>query len=344
VTFDNAGVEGIEWSPDGRTLAFSSGRAGLYSLWTVPASGGAISWLAGGGSKLKHPTGVPKRNALAYENWIYEVNLWSVDGAGAATRITTSTDEWEYHPEVSPDGTRVAFVSTRSGSEEIWITGIDGRDPSQVTSFHGPRVATPRFSPDGRSLVFTARPDGRADVYVVELASRATRRVTDDPADDVTPSFTRDGASILFSSRRTGAWEVWRVPAAGGAATRLTTGGGSAPAEGPDGSVWFVRLGTRGLSRIPASGGAAVLAVPSLPAESYADWRLGKDGVLFKSGEVGDGSTISIAPYDGGEPRVFATLVNQAWPGFAVGPDGKTLVYGPSDRPYVALKMIENAC
>jgi Tol biopolymer transport system component/DNA-binding winged helix-turn-helix (wHTH) protein len=345
LTFENAGIEGLDFSPDGRTLAFSSSRAGLYSLWTIPASGGAVSWLAGGGSKLKHPSAAAKKNALAYENWIYEVNLWSLPLAsgGAPVRLTSSTDEWEFQPELSPEGSHVAFVSTRSGSEEIWTVRLDGSDAQQITTFKGPRVATPRWSPDGKSLVFSARPEGRADVYVLDLASRTPKRLTTDPADDVLPSFSNDGASVVYASRRTGAWEVWRVTLAGGPPARVTNGGGTAPAEAPDGSLYFVKLGERGLWRLPPGGGAAVLAVPELAASDWREWHPTKDGIVYRSAERADVPVVSFAPYGGGPSRELASLTNQAWSGFTVSGDGATLVYARSDRRYVDLKMIVNA-
>ncbi len=345
LTFDNAGVEGVEWSPDSGSLAFSSSRAGLYSLWKIPAKGGAVSWLAGGGSKLKHPAAAARRNVLAYENWIYEVNLWSVPlgRREPAVRLTSSTDEWEFQPEVSPDGSLVAFVSTRSGSEEIWTVRRDGADPRQVTSFKGPRVATPRFSPDGRSLVFSARPEGRADLFVVDLATRVQRRLTSDPADELMPSFSRDGASVYFSSRVSGVWEVWRVPARGGDPVRMTEGGGQAPMEAPDGFVYFVRLGEKGLWRMPKGGGAAALAVPSLTADAWAEWHPSERGIVFRSSERDDKAVVSLAPYGGGPSVELATLEDQAWSGFAVSPDGGSLVYARTNRRYADLKMLENA-
>ena len=54
-------------------------------------------------------------------------------------------------PHYSPDGTRIAFSSTRSGVEEIWIANRDGTNPQQVTSFEGPQCSNPQWSPNGRS-------------------------------------------------------------------------------------------------------------------------------------------------------------------------------------------------
>ena len=55
VTFDEADITGIDWSSDGRTIVYSSDRAGGYSLWRVSAQGGEAMLLAGGAARMKHP-------------------------------------------------------------------------------------------------------------------------------------------------------------------------------------------------------------------------------------------------------------------------------------------------
>ena len=62
------------------------------------------------------------------------MNLWSVPIAGSPgskdpSRVTFATDEWEFDPEFSPDGGRVAYVSTKTGAPEIWTTDLRGEIP-----------------------------------------------------------------------------------------------------------------------------------------------------------------------------------------------------------------------
>ena len=62
LTFDDRDTMGSDWSADGRSIVFSSSRAGIYSLWRVPATGGGEpSWVAGGGIKMKHPSAARQR-------------------------------------------------------------------------------------------------------------------------------------------------------------------------------------------------------------------------------------------------------------------------------------------
>src|SRR4051794_33456596 len=81
----------------------------------------------------------------------------TVDDSPAAQSISSTDD---YHPQYSPDGSKIAFASRRSGKEEIWVVNSDGSSPVQLTSFNGPATGCPRWSADGKSLAF----DSRADV------------------------------------------------------------------------------------------------------------------------------------------------------------------------------------
>ena len=355
LTFDNRDTMGSSWSEDGKSLVFSSSRAGIYSLWRVPASGGEPTWVAGGGIKMKHPSTARAKNAVAFENWLYEVNLWRVPARPgsplpdprprAPLRLTDANDEWNFEPAVSPDGGRVAFVSTRSGSPEIWLTGRDGGTAKKLTSFGGARMETPRWSADGRRLVFSARRETRADLWVVEAAGGVPDRLTSGPGDAVAPSWSRDGQSIYFASRRSGAWQVWKLRTSDRSAAAVTRDGGYAARESPDGrALYFTRTGKPGIWRQVADGGPASRVVAELAPEDWANWEVGADGLYFRElcGEHKEPAVVFLA-LGSSQPVHLALLSEQGWSGFSVAPDGSWLVYPRVDRHTCDIRLIENA-
>jgi Tol biopolymer transport system component/DNA-binding winged helix-turn-helix (wHTH) protein len=348
VTFENRTITGADWAPDGRSLIFSSNRAGLFSLWKIPPGGGEPQLIAGGGSKMKHPSTARKGSAVAYENWHYEVNLWRtpIDNPSVlpAGQLTFAADEWEFDPEFSPDGSRIAYVSTKSGADEIWTTSSDGGNPLQLTSFGGPRLGMPRWSPDGRRLVFTARPEGQADLYTIDASGGAPVRLTSTPGDEAAPSWSRDGRFIYFAARRTGDWEVWRAPSAGGTATALTHGGGHTAYESQDGRwVYYSRADAPGIWRMPAAGGQPEEVLAALAPNCWADWRVTGKGIYFKVETNDDHPLIQFLPFGSTQARTVARLDNPAWAGFTVSPDDSAIVYGRADRRDCDIRMIVNA-
>jgi Tol biopolymer transport system component/DNA-binding winged helix-turn-helix (wHTH) protein len=349
LTFEYRALTGVDWSPDGKSVVFSSSRAGLFSLWRLPLSGGEPLLVGGGGSKMKHPSSARAVNAIAYENWNYEVNLWSVplvlpSDSRPPTRVTFATDEWEFDPEFSPDGGRVAYVSTQTGAPEIWTADLHGGNPVQVTTFRGPQLGTPRWSPDGRSLVFSARPAGQADLYLVPASGGSSRRLTNDAGDEVSPAFSRDGKFVYFASRRSGSWQIWKLPAGGGAARAVTRAGGSTSFESTDGRwLYFTRPDANGLWRTPADGGAEELVTAGVLAACAHDWTVTKRGIYFKEDRGDDVAPIvRLLPSGSREALPVATLDQPAWAGFTVAPDDSALVYGRADRREADIRMIEN--
>ncbi len=350
LTFDDRDTMGSAWSEDGRSIVFSSSRAGIYSLWRIPARGGEPAWVAGGGTKMKHPSSARGRPVIAFENWIYEVNLWRVParpGAGSPppVRLTESADEWNFEPHISPDGRRVAFVSTRSGSEEIWIVNADGGGTRRLTSFRGARLETPRWSPDGARLVFSARVPARADLYVVSADGGVPERLTAESDDAVAPSWSRDGRSVYFASRREGGtWQVWRLALEGRGMARVTTDGGYAAQESLDGrSVFFSRADAPGIWRQAVSGGPAERVTDRLAPEDWANWAAGARGLYFRElCPRHEGPAVAFLAYGKSDPVDLAPLSEQGWSGFAVSGDEDWIVYPRIDRHTCDVRVIEN--
>ena len=73
---------------------------------------------------------------------------------GKATRITSGLS-FDSQPRVSPDGKRVAFVSDRSGSDNVWVMSLDRRDTVQITRGNLLGVSSPEWTPDGNGIVLT---------------------------------------------------------------------------------------------------------------------------------------------------------------------------------------------
>ena len=99
--------------------------------------------------------------------------IWRIDADGSNPRAFTHTDKVDSSPRFSPDGRTLAFLSTRTGSTQVFLLPLDGGEPRQKTDFPG-GVAGPLFSADGRWLAFSA------DVYPECGADAACNKKTDD--------------------------------------------------------------------------------------------------------------------------------------------------------------------
>jgi Tol biopolymer transport system component len=331
VTFDNRDVTGLEWSPVGGSIVFSSNRAGTYSLWRVHPEGGEPDWITGGGMKLKDPAVAQHTDRIAFENWVYEINIWEVNPEGEAERLIAST-QWDRQPQFSPDGDRIAFISTRSGHAEIWISDAGGENLTQLTSLGGPHTSQPRWSPDGDRLVFVSRPEGQADLYVVEATGAPPQRLTTHPLDEMAPSWSADGKWIYFGSRRSGNWEVWKVPSSGGESEQVTTRGGYAAFETPDGTViHYVKSDVPGIWAMPLDGGDETLVVEEPPPGGWGSWAATSDGVYYVRSNASE-TELAFYDFDSGTTSTIAAVPEFIPQGLTVSPDGQRILFAQIDR------------
>ena len=212
------------WFPDGRrVIFFSSDGASARARW--------------------HP-------ARQFDPHRPSTNFCILDvDSGERLQLTegASVDE---RPAVSPDGTEVAFVSSRSGSLDIWRIGVDGSGLRQVTET--PTFAyRPVFSPDGGKLAyFTEAADGSNQIVISAWPS---------------------GEAVPYRQRRPFIWAHGPFWAADGQ-TMLIHG----RVEGtPEPALWAVDL---------ESGAAEPIIVPGFEECGHGTWDAAERWMAFDSG------------------------------------------------------------
>lgn len=283
ITRDDAEVPGLAWSSDGRHLIFASTRSGRgYALWAASVDGRTFAMLHDGrGRLLRNPTVARESGEIAFESWrgaqdIWHVSLVDAEDAVAGRRIVDSTRS-DFNPQIAPDGTRIAFTSSRSGSPEIWIAGLeDGAEARRVTRFEGrAQLEGPRWSPDGTRLVFEARSGGQSTIWRVDTDGGVLRRLTDPDYESRSPSWSFDGRRIFFASHLEDGWQIWSLPADGGTLARETRDGGFASRHGLIDGVPTLLVSSRdrdGVHRVEDSGPSRQVA--ALASEHWGNFEL----------------------------------------------------------------------
>jgi len=354
VTFDNRLMVGVAWTPDSKEIVFSSNRGGAsWGLWRVSAAGGAPQRVSVGSEHAFMPTISLKGNRLIYSSTFWNENIWRVPvGAGHRLgkhqRFISSTMQ-EEGPQYSPDGKRIVFQSTRSGSFEIWRSDADGTNLVQLTSFGGPLSGTPHWSPDGRQIACDSRPGAHPNIHILSADGGPVRRLPNDSSDDAVPSWSHDGSWIYFASNRSGNWQVWKRTVGGGKPVQVTKNGGFAALESPDGkSVYYTKFNEDGIWRVPVDGGEEIKVVDEPPENFWGYFAVGPDGLYF----IGDTGTpvkhragFKFFDFASRKITVMGDMEKRPYraaPGLSVSPDGKYLLYVQLDDPRTSLMMAEN--
>jgi Tol biopolymer transport system component len=184
--FDQRTIGGLAWTPDGRGIIFGSNRTGVRNLWQVPVSGGAPERIDAAGDNASYPSISRDGHRLTYSRSWNDSNIWRVPGPaspsaapGAAKKFIASTRE-DVDPRFSADGRRIVFASDRSGSMEIWVSDKNGQNITQLTSFGGPDVGSPHWSPNGHTIALTVwiRRAATLATFISSVQMAASRRVS----------------------------------------------------------------------------------------------------------------------------------------------------------------------
>jgi Tol biopolymer transport system component/DNA-binding winged helix-turn-helix (wHTH) protein len=344
---------GLAWTPDGRDIVFA--QAGFLAnagwLWKISARGGEPERLQFGQGGIEPSI---RGNRLVYSRQELNLNIWrrkldSLLSASPPDRIISST-RMESGPQYSPDGSKIAFESTRSGAYEVWICRSDGSDLLQLTHYDS-ISGTPRWSPNGQQIVFDSRvfgSNGNTDIFVVDSHGGSPRRLTGGASaasSAEVPSWSRDGRWIYFASDRSGGWEVWKIPSTGGPAVQVTHRGGFAAFESLDGKVLYYAKGLNvpGLWRMPSDGGEESELISSLEPGYWGYWAVVEDGIYYLDTTAKPGiAFFNVTTHR--TARVFDLENRPAReaPGLAVSPDKGTILYTQVDALTRDITLVEN--
>jgi Tol biopolymer transport system component len=127
-------------------------------------------------------------------------DIWLMNlRTGHRRRLTGSGEPRNWGASWSPNGRWIAYNHGGLQEPQLWLMRPDGSGAHRVA----PGWAEyPRFSPDGRSIVFESRRDGNYEIYTIRRDGGGLRRLTRTPQDEGDPSYSPDGRHILFTSQR----------------------------------------------------------------------------------------------------------------------------------------------
>jgi Tol biopolymer transport system component len=169
------------------------------------------------------------------------------DGVGALTVMNQDGSDpvvvWQgagifNHPDVSPDGTKIAFTAeSEAGNSDIYVMEADGGHLRRLTD-DGATDWGPAWGPGSDSITFVSDRLGSADLYVIPAAGGEAARLTDLEGDEGAPDWSPGGSLLAFEAIVDGDLDIYVMSRDGSDPVALTDShyDESAPAWSPDGS------------------------------------------------------------------------------------------------------------
>jgi uncharacterized protein YjdB len=121
----------------------------------------------------------------------------------------------------SPDRTRIAFSSNRSGTFDIWLMDADGTQLTQLTSGSGDETE-PAWTPDGTRIVYTSSTGGQTQIASSGVDGSEPTQLTETTGGNISPAVSPDGRIIAFASGRAGNYDIYEMAMDGSAVRRIT--------------------------------------------------------------------------------------------------------------------------
>jgi Tol biopolymer transport system component len=324
VTSERVFIYGVTWTADGKQLVFSAMHGDAPSLWRVGASGAEKPEKLPIGDSAMWPAISRQGNRLAFEKALStDLNIWRLsltEPEKAPVSLIASTRA-EMSARYSPDGTRIAFSSERSGMSEIWIANADGSNPVELTT--SGNSGSPAWSPDGQWITYDSIANSRWQVFTISSRGGRPQQITFDNS-HTRPSWSHDGKWIFA----TGGGGIQKIPAHGGTPIQLTRSGGTIPVPSVDDQyVYFQK--ERFIWKVSADGGTeskvAGGTIPSLGMD------VTRDGLYYALRE-GDRWTFQFMDLATGRSRRVRNTDKPPSLGLSASPDGAWVLYTQVDR------------
>jgi dipeptidyl aminopeptidase/acylaminoacyl peptidase len=287
----------------------------------------------------------------------YWSNLWIVDVTAGQARQLTRGIHRDRSPRFSPDGRHLAFISDRSGVDQVWILPLEGGEPWKLTGLRD-QASEPVWSPDGGSLAFL----GQVATGTDPLRER-------DPGAPPDPPRVRVIERLKYKFNGEGdldrPTQLFVIALDGGPPRQLTTGEPRVeePAWSPNGreiafvsareperdydivsDVWAVRLGDGALRKLTKGEGPV-----ASPAWSPDGERLAYVGHTFPEAGGGYNVRLRLVSAQGGDSRTVTDRLDRSLmiafrpahiPAPVWAPDGTFVYFLHQDRGAVALSRI----
>ena len=199
------------WSPDARSIAYTSYRSGQADILISNIFAGTMESPTKGIGANFLPVFSPDGTRLAFtSNRDGNPEIYVMNRDGSDVRRLTDNPAIDVTPTWSPTGTQIAFTSERTGSPQIWVVGVDGTGLRRI-SFESYADRATWSPPPRNEIAFTSRTGPGYDLKILNIASGETRQITFGEGTNESPAWSPNGRHLAFMSTRAGRSQIFTV-------------------------------------------------------------------------------------------------------------------------------------
>jgi TolB protein len=214
------------WSPDGRSIAYSSYTRIHPQIIISNVYQGTREILTDEKASAYMPVYSPDGSRIAFmsqRDGNSEIYVMNRNGSGV--RRLTNNPAADVTPTWSPSGTQIAFTSDRSGSPQIWVMDGDGLSVRRLT-FNESWADRATWSPAPyNEIAYAGRSGPGYDIKIFDVASGRVSVLTDGIGSNESPAFSPSGRHLAFTSSRFGKVQIFTIARDGKGLKQITRTG-----------------------------------------------------------------------------------------------------------------------
>ncbi|AWX45750.1 Protein TolB [Flagellimonas maritima] len=225
------------WSPNGKSILFASERDGNYEVYLMDVDGTNVKNLTNHPAHDGHPNFSPDGQKIIFHSnrsmpdstfikneFTTDINheLYEMNIDGSDFKRITDYPLWDTYPDISPDGSKIAFrrlVETQMGiyktNSEVFVANRDGSNAYNLTNYPD-HDGWPAWSPDGSKIAFASERErfNNWQIYTINPDGTDITRITEFDSQGgyfAKPQWSPDGSKIICTRTKDGNVEIFII-------------------------------------------------------------------------------------------------------------------------------------
>lgn len=232
---------------------------------------------------LRNLSGSQNRGNLVLEEWSEKYSIWKADiGEGSLLtnyRPLVDIADKSWHPQASRSGKSLAYITTKSGHNQLWVYDLDNKKEKQLTDIKTGVIRNPRWSPDDSRILFETYEAQNFDIHAISVETGSISPIASTKRQERNAVWSVDGNSIYYALKSEGIFNICKKKLSDNSEKMITSTGAFAVRISSHG-VFYLSSKGGSIYHINQKGESRSIICDASPTEWF-NWEIVNDHVYY---------------------------------------------------------------